>query len=98
MRLMVMAALLLAGCKPSPEPVTPAPPDADAAPEPERFDAARRPTCREACEHLRETLCPEGEPPCERACLNAIGSGLSTLSVSCLASVGSCSEIDRCSR
>lgn len=99
--------LVAASCVPktTPPPVIPEA-DADAATivdpwvdagEPSEPDAAKRATCASACAHLMSLKC-EHQEHCEATCNTLISSGLSTLSVSCLARVKRCQDSASCTR
>jgi hypothetical protein len=87
MTFLLLACLLLAGCKTTPPPPPP-PPDAG--------------ECVPACERLRSLHCPEAEPtpagvPCE-VWLCAYAATTAGVSAGCLHRVASCSEAPGCGR
>lgn len=102
---LALLVLTFAACIPKPTPV-PVIPEADAdaaavldpwpdAGETPPVDAAKPATCASACAHLLELHCAHQEH-CEITCNTLVSSGLSTLSISCLARARACADTKLC--
>ena len=86
-KLLTILFLFIGACHPVPDPVMPV------------TDA----TCSQVCNRGRELDCefskdtPAGSR-CEDVCQNVMDSGIVTWDLDCMASSGSCEELNRCGR